>query len=88
MNLDDLPDKGAWVKSRPECVQKLFHEFPIGTTVKTEKGILYLIGYTESDELIMSDVNPFGPDADYDEAFSDAHKKYICAQHLRDNSAR
>jgi hypothetical protein len=50
----------AWLASRPACVQALAKEFTIGTHVhEPGNSIAWLIGYTESDELIFSRVNPY-----------------------------
>lgn len=69
----------AWIASRPECVRKLALEFPIGTTVDVGNETLYLIGWTESDMLILSPLTFF--DNDYDEVL--AAKRYLCASHVR-----
>ena len=69
----------AWIASRPECVQKLAQEFPLGTLITDENETRYfLIGYTEDDRLIIS---PVDPHEDYDRARDE--RSYICAEHLR-----
>ena len=68
----------AWLGSRPESVQKLAAEFPIGTVVKHDGKNLHLLGYNESDMLILSEIDPH---VDYDGA--NESKVYICAEHLR-----
>lgn len=69
----------GWLATRPECVQKLAAEFPLGTVVQHDGTNLYLLGYTEDDTLIMSEIDP---GVDYDGA--NASKVYFCAGHLRD----
>jgi hypothetical protein len=53
-------------------------EFPFNSVFSINGEILYLIGYTENDMLIVSPVNP---SKNYDEAIS--AKRHICASHLR-----
>jgi hypothetical protein len=67
-----------WLKTRPESVQKLAMEFPLGTEVAVNGEHLYLLGWTEGDSLIMSKIDP---SEDYDAAY-DA-RTYLCAQHCR-----
>lgn len=67
-----------WLASRPPSVQALVAEFPLGTALEHEGGMLYLLGYTEGDMLIFSPINPSD---NYDAA--NANKVYICANHLR-----
>ena len=84
--MDDLKAnliESEWFKTRPPEVQALIREFPLNTAVKTEEGLLYLIGYTEGDELLMS---PVDPREDYDSALEE--KVYICASHLRGQTPR
>jgi hypothetical protein len=41
-----------WLKTRPECVQKLAAEFPIGSVFKVgDEWPLHLLGWTERDIL-------------------------------------
>ncbi len=68
----------AWVRSRPECVQKLIEEFPIASILRVDGELFYLIGWNEDDSLIIS---PVDPAEDYDGAI--AVKEYLCAKHLR-----
>lgn len=68
-----------WLKTRPECVQKLAAEFPHGSRFQTPSGeILYLVGYTEHDSLVVSHIDPF---EDYPAALN--NKKYIHAECAR-----
>lgn len=69
----------AWLKTRPECVQKLAKEFPLNITVQLKGKLLYMVGYNEKDTLIMSEINP---SEDYEGAIE--HRVYICAEHLRE----
>ena len=68
----------AWLATRPECVRKLAAEFPLGTEMDINGVIYYLIGYTENDMLIISNVNPW---ENYDQAY--AARCHICAEHFR-----
>lgn len=68
----------AWIKSRPESVQKLAAEFPFGMILETPSGKLHLLGYTEDDCLILSKNDPF---VDY--GLAQATKVYLHAKHLR-----
>lgn len=73
----------AWLAERPECVRKLAAEFPPGTRIFHRERIWWLLGYTESDELIITDSSPF---EDYDKAVE--AKKIVHAQCIRDNFTR
>ena len=67
-----------WLKTRPEAVQKLASEFPLGMVIDVDGHVHYLMGYTEGDELIISPINPF-------DDYGAAHKErmILCAEHLR-----
>lgn len=67
-----------WIASRPESVQRLAAEFPLGTVFDTGKGRWYLVGWTENDSLIVSRVDPR---RDYEGAMNS--KQYLCASHFR-----
>lgn len=67
-----------WLKTRPECVQKLAIEFPFGSIFIHDEKRLYLLGYTENDSLVVSEVDPFD---DYDGARES--QSYLCADHVR-----
>lgn len=74
------PDMLAWLKTKPESIQKLAAEFPIGCVLfhpKTNARI-YLVGYNEQDMLIVSDLDPI---RDWEAA--QATKYYVCAAHFR-----
>jgi len=72
-----------WYSTRPPQVRALMREFPIGDKVLMGDQILFIIGYTENDMLIVSPVDP------KDESCSDeemrARREYLCADHLRGN---
>lgn len=68
-----------WIASRPESVQKLAKDFPLGTRAGMEGKTFYLIGYTEEDMLIFSEINPR---EDFDGA--QENKVYVCAEHFRE----
>lgn len=68
-----------WIASRPECVQKLAAEFPLGSSFKVRGETLYLVGYNENDSLIVS---RFNPAIDYEAATSS--QQYLCASHCRE----
>lgn len=67
-----------WLATRPECVQKLAAEFPLGMPIVVDGVEHWVIGYNESDMLLISPLNP----ADDFEG-SKAAKAYLCAAHLR-----
>lgn len=68
----------AWYASRPAAVQALVRKFPAGATVVRLEGVdHFVLGYTEDDKLIVSQVDPT---SDYDRAM--AEKVYVCAKHL------
>ncbi len=68
-----------WLESRPEKVQKLAAEFPLGTVIRTPAGVdLYLLGYTENDGLVMSAIDP---SKDFDGAV--ASKVFVHAECAR-----
>jgi hypothetical protein len=67
-----------WIASRPECVQRLAREFPVGITLAIHGSRYYLLGYNESDMLLVSKINPR---EDYDGAL--AATEYIHADCVR-----
>lgn len=67
-----------WLSTRPRCVQEMAREFPPGASFIMAGVLHYIVGYREPDVLMVS---PFNPAVDYDRAL--AHKKYMCAEHLR-----
>lgn len=72
-----------WLAARPESVQKLAREFPLHAPVALEGKNLWVIGWNESDMLILS---PIRLDEDYDEA--ERQRVYLCADHLRSAGGR
>lgn len=70
----------AWLKTRPEKVQGLAAEFPPGWEFEYEGVTYYVVGYTESDRLIISPIRPTN-DEDYEASM--AARTYVCADHLR-----
>ncbi len=73
-----MTDIEEWIASRPACVQKLITEFPLGSTFYMNEKVMYLLGYTEGDMLIVTPVNP---SRNYEKA--NACKEYVCASHFR-----
>lgn len=72
--------RAEWLKTRPECVQKLAAEFPIGSVFQVDgKPPLYLLGWTEEDTIIVSEIDPC---EDYEAAHE--AKQYLCASHFRE----
>jgi len=47
-----------WLKTRPEIIQKLGKEFPIGSLILHEGEELFLVGYRENGGLLVSKYNP------------------------------
>jgi len=70
----------AWLLTRPACIQRLAKEFPIGLKINCGEESFYLLGYQENDSVILSVVNPT---IDYEAANLEENKRYISAQHLR-----
>lgn len=56
---EDYDSMEEWLAARPACVQALAAEFPIGMQFTDADETVWLIGYTESNELIFSGVNPY-----------------------------
>ncbi len=67
-----------WLSTLPECVQKLAAEFPPGKRLYWFGATAWVVGWHESDQLIVSRTDP---SVDYDRAV--ATKEYICADHVR-----
>lgn len=67
-----------WLATRPESVQRLAREFPLGTVIEHEGERLHLLGWTEGDMLIVS---PHDPATSYSQAMST--RVYLCAAHVR-----
>jgi hypothetical protein len=47
-----------WLASRPPCVQHLAMLFPLGSPVRRDGRVVWVIGYTEHDGLVVSPVHP------------------------------
>jgi len=72
-----------WLANRPPSVQALGRQFPIGSRIADFTGVVaHVIGYTESNEVIMSTVDPF---TNYDAAVS--QRFYVDAGVLRKSIA-
>lgn len=69
----------AWLSARPACVQALAREFPIWMVFNTPEGQMWVMGYTESDEVLLT---PIDPREDYDGAL--AMHRQVHATCLRD----
>ena len=77
-------DYRAWLKTRPEPIQRLAAEFDIGSQFNFADGVMWLLGYSGGDMLIMVGVDPM---ADYDVAVS-AERVYMHADCLRKSILR
>jgi hypothetical protein len=73
----------AWLETRPESVRKLAAEFPPEAVFDVNGTPMYVVSYTEGDELCVSPINP----AEHAQAAFDA-RRMLCAGHLRDGSVR
>ena len=71
----------AWLGTRPAAVQQLAQEFPLGSHWHVAGQVLYLLGYTEDDCLLVS---PIDPAVDYQGAL--ITKEYLHAAHVRQES--
>lgn len=67
-----------WLATRPKSVRALAAEFPIGTRVSVGDEKWFVIGYTETDMLIVS---PVDIQVNYDAAYN--QRQLICAAHCR-----
>ncbi len=68
----------AWLSTRPASVQRLAAEFPTGTLLRCRGRTLHVVGWTETDRLIVTEPDPA---ADWETAM--AAKEYVCADHYR-----
>ena len=64
----------TWLKTRPPSVQALAEKFPCGSHWHVAGKVYWLIGYTEDDCLIVSQIDPY---EDYDRAVQ--MKEYVYA---------
>jgi hypothetical protein len=76
---DEFRTLASWIKSRPQCVQKLAAEFPLLTQLEFWGEAHFVIGYTEDDMLILSPVSPL---ADWNNAMTLRKRTY--AKHFRE----
>jgi hypothetical protein len=75
------PDIAEWLRTRPECVQKLAREFPVHSSFLWAGKVYHVLGWTDEDELIVTTVDYDGTDELYDEAMKT--QELIDAKHLR-----
>ncbi len=70
-----------WATGRPENVRLLMHEFKwLSSVTDTDLGVTrYLIGFTDDEKVIFSDINPR---VDYEGAMA-GEKHYLAAADLR-----
>ena len=78
MSEGDFDSLDDWLQTRPKCIQELASEFPMGTILKVKDKNIYLVGWTESDELIVSPIDPY---ESYDKSID--QQMYVCAGHFR-----
>ena len=67
-----------WLATRPEFIQKLAAEFPLGSMFELDGATMFLVGYGEPDHLLISHINP---SVDYDGALES--RVVLCASHCR-----
>jgi hypothetical protein len=72
-----------WLATRPVCVRKLAAEFPLDTRLDVKGVTMWLVGYTEGDELLVSPINP---NVDYEGSY--AERTRLCASHVRSGEVR
>lgn len=72
-----------WLATRPASVQKLAAEFPLDSVFDVKGVTMFLCGYTEGDQLIVSPVNP---NVDYEGAY--AKRTRLCVSHVRSGEVR
>ena len=70
----------AWIASRPIAVQALIEEFPPGMRFDLDGVIHWLMGYTESDMLILTPTDP--QNVSFDQ-IAEENRVYLCAEHVR-----
>lgn len=68
-----------WLSEQPATVRSLAREFPVSSVYDTPDGELWVIGYSEGDEVMLTPLNPY---KDYHAAY--ALHVYVHAQCLRD----
>ncbi len=67
-----------WLSGKPKCVQDLAEEFPLGSVFIAHGEYRYLLGYTESDDLIVSKIDP-----NHSYRRATMHQEFLCAKHVR-----
>lgn len=67
-----------WLESQPDPVRQLAAEFPIGSVLSVKGGTWYVIGWSEGDELFISQT---WLGDDYDKAIEE--RELIHASHVR-----
>lgn len=72
-----------WFKTLPEHIQPLAREFPLGQRIQDDERLVWVIGYTDGESLIVSPINPAE-----DMAQAMFYKEYMCAQCVRDRIVR
>lgn len=70
----------AWLATRPQAIQDLAKEFPFDTRFLCNGKVLYLVGYAEPEQLIVSETDPYD---DYDAAVKGQF--HMHAQCVRDS---
>lgn len=78
-------EQKEWFTAQPKDIQALFLEFPPHTKFKHEDKVFHLIGYTECDSLIVSEIDPC---MNYGEAVSDSEQWFISAKDCRSSEER
>lgn len=67
-----------WLATKPKCVRELAAEFPPGTQLDIHGVTNWVIGWTENDALVVSELDP---NVDFDAAHE--QRGYVCAEHFR-----
>lgn len=71
----------GWLEGKPEQVQRLAKEFPLGTYFVIEGDTYFLIGYGEGDADVLL-VSPDNPGKDYEKALQNIVR--LCAVCVRE----
>ena len=66
-----------WGLARPKSVRRLMRKFTPGDSLEIHGQQYWLLGFTEGQDLIVSQVNP---SEDYDGAL--ASREHVCADHF------
>lgn len=77
------PELVEWIESRPLPVRNLMVEFPVNTRIILADSTMHVIGWDESDGVIIS---PVSLKTDYDAAMES--REVVHAQCLRDNATK